>query len=227
MIGVVLSIMAYLCFLGAPVLAHFRVLPPTIGLLGFAVGGLIGLAAAGVGVWAAFFRGMSGETVIALAGGVPLLVFVGTAVSAIRYPSINDITTNVADPPAFLHALTLPENSGRDMAFPAAFGPIIARAYPSLASVSLAVPPPEAYARVLREAERQGDWAITRRDPQQFELEAVATTWLYRFQDDIVMRVRSDGDGGSVIDMRSKSRDGKGDIGANAKRIDAFLFKLK
>ncbi len=227
MIGVVLSIVAYLCFLGGPALAHFRAIPPTIGLLGFALGGLIGLAAAGVGVWAAFFRGVSAETVIALAGGVPLLIFVGTAVTAIRYPSINDITTNIADPPAFQHAPTLPENSGRDMAFPAAFGPIIARAYPSLAPLSMPLPPPEAYARVLREAEQQGDWAITRRDPEQFELEAVATTWLYRFNDDIIVRVRSDGAGGSMIDMRSKSRDGKGDVGANAKRIDAFLLNLK
>jgi len=34
-------------------------------------------------------------------------------------------------------------------------------------------------------------------------------------------------DGGSIVEMRSKSRDGKGDIGANAKRIESFFARLK
>jgi len=39
--------------------------------------------------------------------------------------------------------------------------------------------------------------------------------------DDISVRVRESG-GGAVVDIRSKSRDGKGDMGANAARIRAF-----
>jgi uncharacterized protein (DUF1499 family) len=33
-------------------------------------------------------------------------------------------------------------------------------------------------------------------------------------------------DGGSVVDVRSKSRDGQGDLGANARRIRAFRTAL-
>ena len=45
------------------------------------------------------------------------------------------------------------------------------------------------------------------------------------FVDDVVVRIRPDGDG-SRIDVRSKSRDGQGDLGANANRIRAFSQAL-
>jgi len=53
----------------------------------------------------------------------------------------------------------------------------------------------------------------------------VATSDLCRFHDDFAVRVRPD-DGGAVVDMRSKSRDGKGDLGANAERIRSFLVDI-
>jgi len=48
---------------------------------------------------------------------------------------------------------------------------------------------------------------------------------IFRFVDDVSVRVRPD-TGGAKIDVRSKSRDGKGDIGTNARRIRTFLAKL-
>ena len=57
------------------------------------------------------------------------------------------------------------------------------------------------------------------------ELEATSTSRLFRFVDDVVVRVRSDG-AGSRVDVRSKSRDGKGDFGVNAERIRAFRARL-
>jgi len=57
-------------------------------------------------------------------------------------------------------------------------------------------------------------------------LEAVATSRLFGFQDDIVVRVRPEGEGGSRVDVRSKSRDGKGDRGVNAARIRSFMAEL-
>jgi uncharacterized protein (DUF1499 family) len=50
-------------------------------------------------------------------------------------------------------------------------------------------------------------------------------TRIFRFVDDIVVRVRPS-NGGSIVDVRSKSRDGRGDMGANAARIRAFRDKL-
>jgi uncharacterized protein (DUF1499 family) len=40
------------------------------------------------------------------------------------------------------------------------------------------------------------------------------------------VRVRPEGSG-SRVDVRSKSRDGKGDLGANAKRIERFLDAMR
>ena len=67
---------------------------------------------------------------------------------------------------------------------------------------------------------------ITRDDTSQLTLEGVATSQLFKFRDDFVVRVRADGDA-SVVDMRSKSRDGIGDRGVNAARIRTFFAALK
>ncbi len=55
----------------------------------------------------------------------------------------------------------------------------------------------------------------------------MATTSVYRWQDDFVIRVTAGDNGGSIVDMRSKSRVGKSDLGANAHRIAAFLTDLR
>jgi uncharacterized protein (DUF1499 family) len=52
-------------------------------------------------------------------------------------------------------------------------------------------------------------------------IEAVDTTNIMAFKDDVVIRVRSNATG-TLLDLRSVSRVGEGDIGANAKRIRAF-----
>jgi uncharacterized protein (DUF1499 family) len=70
-------------------------------------------------------------------------------------------------------------------------------------------------------------WEITFTDPATGAIEAVATTLVFGFQDDIVIRVRPAPHGGSRVDLRSKSRDGRGDIGANAARIRAFIRELE
>ena len=50
--------------------------------------------------------------------------------------------------------------------------------------------------------------------------------YIFGFEDDVAIRVRDVG-GKSVIDMRSKSRDGRGDLGANAARIRAYVSALE
>ena len=54
---------------------------------------------------------------------------------------------------------------------------------------------------------------------------ATFRTKVFRFVDDVVVRIVADGNG-SVVDVRSKSRDGKGDLGANARRIELLLVGL-
>jgi uncharacterized protein (DUF1499 family) len=58
--------------------------------------------------------------------------------------------------------------------------------------------------------------------PQEGRIEATDTTFWFGFKDDVVIRVRPTADG-SRVDIRSKSRVGRSDVGANAARIEAFL----
>ncbi len=65
-------------------------------------------------------------------------------------------------------------------------------------------------------------WEIYAEVPTEGRIEAVDTTFWFGFKDDIVIRVQPE-NAGSRIDLRSVSRVGKGDLGANAKRISMFV----
>jgi uncharacterized protein (DUF1499 family) len=56
-------------------------------------------------------------------------------------------------------------------------------------------------------------------------IEATETSFWYGFKDDVVIRVTGV-DRESRIDIRSKSRVGKSDLGKNAERIRAFQKKF-
>ncbi len=93
--------------------------------------------------------------------------------------------------------------------------------------MQLPVPPAEALERARQIAESQPSWRVTHTDAAAGTVEAIATTRLFHFQDDIAVRVRPGTEGGSLVDMRSKSRVGKGDMGANAARIRQFMVALR
>lgn len=64
-------------------------------------------------------------------------------------------------------------------------------------------------------------------DRSQGRIEAVSKTLMMGFEDDIVIRIRPLGSQRSVLDMSSSSREGTGDLGANAKRIREYLSKFQ
>ena len=66
---------------------------------------------------------------------------------------------------------------------------------------------------------------IVEADAAQGRIEATATSFLFGFKDDVVVRLTDDA-GATKVDVRSKSRVGRNDFGMNAKRIRAFVAKL-
>jgi len=140
-------------------------------------------------------------------------------------PMINDITTTPDDPPSFRRVALLPENRGRDMSYSINNISRQRKAYPDLKPIVRADPPESAYEAVLAAVRRMPRWNIIGVDAAARVVEAVATTGLMRFKDDVVIEVRPKGTG-SAVHMRSKSRAGKGDLGANAARIRAFSEEL-
>ena len=132
-------------------------------------------------------------------------------------PPINDITTDTDNPPRYMTA---------PRAYPGAeFARQQRAAYPDIAPLMLKVPPREAFARALKAAEAMR-WEVVGRDAAAGTIEAVDTTKWFGFKDDIAIRV-SAADAGSRIDVRSKSRVGRSDLGTNAQRIRAYLQQLK
>ena len=116
-----------------------------------------------------------------------------------------------------------PANRGRDLAYPGeSFAAQQRRGYPDLATLDRVATPQETFADALAAADRLG-WVIVAGDPARLRFEAYEETSFFHFVDDVVVRVRPDSSGGSLVDVRSKSRDGQGDIGANAARIRAFF----
>ena len=220
-----LGLVAVALMVFGPLLAWLRLIPGLAGFVTFALGGLVALLVTIFGIIRAIRgRGFgSGGTV---AAALAALAFVVLAAGGRGAPRINDFTTDTADPPSFKQAATLPPNAGRDLAYPAAFAPQQAACCADLAPARLALDPAAAFVAVEGTASAMPSWSITRRDPQAGELEAVATSKLFGFQDDVVIRVRPDPAGGSRVDMRSKSRVGQGDLGANAARIRAFETAL-
>jgi uncharacterized protein (DUF1499 family) len=142
--------------------------------------------------------------------------------TARRLPPIHDISTDTDDPPLFSAILPLRAGAANPATYggPGIAGPQRA-AYPDIKPLHLAAPPPEAFRRA-REAARRLLWTVVAEDPADGRIEAFDRTFWYGFTDDVVVRITPEGTG-SRVDVRSVSRVGKGDVGANARRIRRFL----
>jgi uncharacterized protein (DUF1499 family) len=208
--------------------------------------GLIGLAGAfGVLKWAVY--GALATLLLALggmAGAARRRARMSTAVTAFllslgvigpigalawkasRVPAIHDITTDPTNPPQFVAVLRLREGALN----PAEYGgPEVAAkqraAYPDIVPLTLNLPPARAFDRALASARAMG-WELVASDPAGGRVEATDTTFWFGFKDDVVVRVQPQ-ESGSRVDVRSLSRVGGGDIGANAARVRKYLAALK
>ena len=98
--------------------------------------------------------------------------------------------------------------------------------YPEIRPLDLGLPPEDAYDLALETAHRMTGWRIVEESPDEGWLDAEAKTPLLRFVDDIRVWIEGRSGGGSRVQMRSRSRIGRGDFGANARRIQAFLQRV-
>ena len=140
-------------------------------------------------------------------------------------PPIHDITTDTADPPAFVAVLPLRASAPNSAVYAGdSIAALQQTAYPDVQPVMLDDAPPEAFDRALAAAEEMG-WDIVARESAEGRIEATATTTWFGFKDDVVIRVRPTA-AGSRIDVRSVSRVGRSDVGANAARIRSYIKVL-
>lgn len=183
------------------------------------------IALAGVIVALAALAGAirnSNGAIIALIGLILSLPVAGLGVAfeiaARTTPPINDISTDTEDPPVFWFTATPTD-------YPAQNAAPQRSAYPDVRSLNLSIPIDDAFAKALALVETRG-WEVLSADPAENQIEAIARSRVFGFQDEVAVRV-IETEGGTRIDMRSRSRLGQIDRGANARRIEAFLAALQ
>jgi uncharacterized protein (DUF1499 family) len=153
-------------------------------------------------------------------GGALLVVLALLASRSRGVPPIHDLTTDLNDPPQFVAAA---HAQGKSLDYPQGredTPALQSEAYPDLEPIGLDLPAAEALDRARQVAETL-DWEVVAVDDASGRLEATDTSRLFRFVDDIVVRIRRT-ESGTIADVRSTSRVGQSDLGANAARIRAF-----
>lgn len=195
---------------------------------------MLALAVAGVAAIDIWRHGRVGLLRLFRAAFLAALVLGGPAWLAIeagRLPLLNDITTDLDDPPEFSRSSAAlaarkghvpPVRDPRERERQRA-------AYADLRPLVLDMEADQAF-RLVLEAAQKLRWRIIEQSAPggrsgQGRIEAIAETTLLRFQDDVTIRLRPT-PAGTRVDIRSASRIGRHDFGTNAKRIRRLIEEI-
>jgi uncharacterized protein (DUF1499 family) len=154
----------------------------------------------------------------------PVLLFGALMGPAGDFPPIHDITTNTDDPPVFVQGVIERGSDSNSLAIKPDVIAIQLESFPDLGTIVTELSAADARARTVSVAESLG-WEVYNNDPNAGIVEASYTSFWFGFVDDIVIRIRQT-ETGTELDLRSISRVGQGDLGANAKRISAFISRF-
>lgn len=204
-----------------PALATFA------GALVFAFSAMVLAFAAFVVIWREGLGGFR-SALLALAIGAALLAYPAyLAVKAYRLPPIVDITTDPVDPPQFTTIARLRPRGANPVAYAgAALAEKQRDAYPDIGPLIVTTNAQQTYEAALANITKRKWFIVDARAPQagrrEGHIEAVSRTPIMGFREDVVVRVRADGDG-ARLDVRSASRYGTHDLGSNASRIRSLI----
>lgn len=141
-------------------------------------------------------------------------------------PPIHDITTDLQNPPEFSAIVRLREDSPNP---PGYAGPETAdmqrESYSEIQPLILPYDMQDVMdAAVMLVTDRE--WKLVAVNRKEGRIEATEKLPWFGFKDDVVLRFTQT-ETGTQVDMRSKSRIGRGDVGVNAERIEEFLEDLE
>ena len=219
-------IIVILCIVG-PVGAFSGLLGPRPGFLLFVSAlfvSLVSTLAFGTSLAFASVRRSGRRGTVLRAATIPLIAFTIfglPTVVGLRHP-INDVTTAAEDELEFaprVVALRPPAPREGTLREQREF-------YPEVQPLMLTSTPQQAFERITIVAQSLPGWEIVQVHPNRLRLEALVTSRVFQFQDDVVIEVQPV-NSGSQIDMRSRSRIGRTDFGANAKRIQEFFALIR
>ncbi len=167
---------------------------------------------------------------------LPMVMIVPNVLKGTSVPAIHDITTDTSSPPVF-HVIVNQRLVGakeeaivNDLTYGAGFenpsmlAKLQQEAYPEIQTLELNSDVMSVVAVTSKILEESG-MEVVNIDPELGIVEATATTFWFGFKDDVVVRIRPTRSG-SKVDVRSVSRVGQSDLGANAARIMGILTAL-
>jgi uncharacterized protein (DUF1499 family) len=199
-----------------------------------ALASLAGLAAlvALVRIWQHGLKGVALATQALVLVGLLMALPSFYVLRALTLPLLNDVTTDIDNPPEFSRSrAALAAREGRVP--PSVDASIRERqrlGYPAIVPVLLDQPADEAF-DLARKAALALGWQVIEATPPggrtgAGRIEATQRTTILRFTDDITIRIRPRAEG-TRIDLRSASRIGSHDLGANARRIQRFADEIQ
>ncbi|SET30210.1 Protein of unknown function [Nitrosomonas marina] len=227
-----LALFSGLLAVAAVILHRMETVSFQIALPGLAISAFTGLIAALsgiVGLFIAMYQRRSALSSLtgSLLGFIVAMPTVFTILAASDLPRIHDISTDLNNPPQFtaIPSLRKATDNPLDRLKPDNLAQLQRSGYPDLKPLQLDRPASVVFEQSLQLVKSHG-WRIATASADQGKIEATATTPVMAFKDDIVIRVQRNGEL-TQVDMRSVSRVGVSDLGANAARIHDFLNNLK
>jgi uncharacterized protein (DUF1499 family) len=154
------------------------------------------------------------------------------SLEAMNLPIINDVSTDLESPPTFL--LSAKARQARGNVTPAESSRQTReeqrRAYPAVQPILVDMETNQAYQLALETAKARGWRIVDAIAPSVREsvghIDAIDRSLLMGFPDDIAIRVKPSANE-TRIDVRSVSRVGRHDFGANARRIERFAADVE
>ena len=235
-----LSLFALTLVASAMVLHRVSVLTTPVALNLFGLGLMLAALGFSLGLYGAtsiWIRGRNGAWGCAwglLIGGALWLWPAALAPTFMALPDISDITTDVTNPPRLTAAAKARAAGANTVTYPGQKNALLqAKAYPDLKTLVIPRPSEDVYELILDlvRGRRGLGWKVAVEEPPQTRqnkpgvIEATDRTLILGFTDDIAIRIAGN-DNEARVDIRSASRYGSHDFGANSARIRRFVREL-
>jgi len=223
------SLTAFLLVILPGPLYKFDIVELGVAFTGFKFGVYAGGAALVLLIVQALFM----RKTLTLSSGVIALVFSVVAIAvplnmmnkAQGVPAIHDISTDLVNPPKFVAIAPLRAEAPNSVEYAGEEAAVQQRkAYPELVTLSFAQSKADLMTASEQAIKNLG-FAVVSVNTATGIVEATDTTTWFGFKDDVVIRIKDEGSQ-RFVDIRSKSRVGRSDLGKNAERIHSIINEL-
>jgi hypothetical protein len=232
-----LAVFAAIAAVATAVLHRLHLLPTPVAMtlamtvLAGALLALVMAAIAGLDIWVTGRQGAARVLCGAVVALVLLAIPAGAWIVSLGWPQIDDVSTDLVEPPDFTEAKDERTPDANSVEYPGdRFAAIQRVGYPDLKSLVLPRSADDAYEIVLQALAKLKYKTTLELPPESDEsspgfIEFSDHSLVLGLADDVVIRVLSE-DQSARVDVRSASRYGTVDFGRNAERVRAILKEV-